>query len=181
MRVIAGKAKGRKLISPKGDAIRPTSDRLKESLFNILGPFLPEARVLDLFAGTGSLGIEALSRGANFVVFSEKNRKAVEIIMQNIQLTGFQDQSKIVPGDAFRFLKTSQDEFDLIIADPPYIDKIGQRVLVAIAQLPWLNQNTIIVIEHHKEEIMPKEHGPLENHRQIKQGIKSISFYRLKE
>ena len=113
-------------------------------------------------------------------MFSEKNRKAVEIIKQNIQLTGFQDQSKIVPGDAFRFLKTSQDEFDLIIADPPYIDKIGQRVLAAIAQLPWLNQNTIIVIEHHKEEIMPKEHAPKQTLRQIKHGIKIIRFFRIK-
>ncbi len=123
MRVIAGTAKGRRLYSPVGDIARPTTDRVKESMFAILQPYLQEADVLDLYAGSGALGIEALSRGANSVVFVDKDRKCAEIIKKNIVLTNFNDKSEIKVCDFGKALDDfwkAHIEFDLIIMDPPY-------------------------------------------------------------
>jgi 16S rRNA (guanine966-N2)-methyltransferase len=121
MRVVAGAAKGRRLVAPKGSEVRPTSDRVKEALFASLAPTLPGARVLDLFAGSGALGLEALSRGAAEVTFVERARPALDAIRRNVEVVGLPG-AHVVAGDALALLRSERlaGPFDLVLADPPY-------------------------------------------------------------
>jgi len=123
MRIISGTSKGRRLVTPKNQGLRPTSDRVKESVFNILGEIVEEKVVLDLFAGTGNLGIEALSRGARRAIFVEKGRQAVRLIQRNIAQCGMDGRSEIIPKDVNRaigILKQRGESFDVILMDLPY-------------------------------------------------------------
>ncbi len=124
MRIIAGEHRGRNLLPPKSDSTRPITDRAKQSLFDILAPAIPGAVVRDCFAGTGSMGLECLSRGAAEVVFFEKDRSALERLERNIAALGVRDRSRIVPGDLFRWFSSPPPEntgrADLIFLDPPY-------------------------------------------------------------
>ena len=135
MRIISGKYKGRHLVSFKADHIRPTMDRVKETLFNKWMGYIEEAHVLDLFAGTGNLGLEALSRGANHVTFVEKNSKSISIIRENIQTLKIPPTEQVVlPKDVFSFLKTyAADPFDLIFIDPPFTEKLAHDVMTALS------------------------------------------------
>ena len=123
MRIISGTSKGRRLVTPKNQGLRPTSDRVKESVFNILGEIVEEKVVLDLFAGTGNLGIEALSRGARRAIFVEKGRQAVRLIQRNLAQCGMDGRSEIIPKDVNRaigILKQRGESFDVILMDLPY-------------------------------------------------------------
>ena len=124
MRVIAGEAKGRTLIAPKGTGTRPATDRIRETLFAILEPSLPGARVLDLFAGSGTLGIEALSRGAAHVTFVERAAAAVDALRKNLAVTGFTDRSDVVAANVLGFLERGgpPSSYDLVFLDPPFAD-----------------------------------------------------------
>jgi len=124
MRVVAGEARGRTLMAPEGSGTRPTSDRVRESIFNMLFSLQATegASVLDLYAGCGALGIEALSRGAESCVFVEQHRRAVSCIETNLELTGFSDRSTVVQADAVAWVEASDATFDLVLADPPYAD-----------------------------------------------------------
>ena len=150
MRVVAGVAKGRKLKSRDGKDTRPTTDRLKEAIFAMLQFEVPGARFLDLFAGSGGIGIEALSRGASQCVFVEKSRDAAMIIRENIQLTGFRAASELLLKDvstAVRALKTEGRQFDIIFMDPPYDKGLEMQTLFCLAENNILAKDGLIVVE----------------------------------
>jgi 16S rRNA (guanine966-N2)-methyltransferase len=182
VRIIAGKFKNQLLVDFKADHIRPTTDRVKESLFNIMMGHFDGSRVLDLFAGTGNLGIEALSRGAREVVFVESNPKSVAIIKQNIAKFKIQNDCQIVIKDVPAFLKSYVGEpFDVIIADPPFTEKMAHDVMVAMAQGRSFNESTIISIESQKKERIDEDYGTLIRYDQRFFGDKTLSFFKAKE
>ena len=146
MRVISGSARGRKLKEPVGFEIRPTSDMVKESVFNIIQFDIEGRRVLDLFAGTGQLGIEAMSRGARSVVFVDSRPNAVKLIKENLKLCGFSDDASVYARDALSYLK-SDEKFDLIFVDPPYDMQLTGKALEKIIEFDKLNTNGIIICE----------------------------------
>jgi 16S rRNA (guanine(966)-N(2))-methyltransferase RsmD len=158
VRVIAGKAKGRKLRSVPGDVARPITDRAKESLFNILGDEVVNALFLDLFAGTGSVGIEALSRGARRAVFVERNRRAIETIRENLKTTGLAAQAEVIQDDVFRFLtKEPAEKFDLIYVAPPQYKGLWAETLLALDGKILLTEDGLAIAQ-----IFPKEYRDLE-------------------
>lgn len=148
MRVIAGLARGRKLKSGKGDKARPTTDRVKESLFNILLNLTVNADILDLFAGFGGIGIEAISRGANSVVFVEQDSKHVKIIMENLELTGLSESAQVVRGDVLKAIPRLDQKFDIIYLDPPYTAGLYEQTLNLLLEHNLLKRKGIIICEH---------------------------------
>jgi 16S rRNA (guanine966-N2)-methyltransferase len=158
VRIIAGAAKGRQLHSVPGEGTRPISDRVKESLFSILGPDTEDSVWLDLFAGTGSVGIEALSRGARHVVFIDKAHQAVATVRRNLELTGFQKQAQVIRGDALRYLHQAEPDplFDYIYVAPPQYRDMWAEALMALDQRPLLAPYGQIIVQIH-----PKEFGPV--------------------
>jgi len=183
MRIIAGSVRGRTLKSPKTDATRPTADRLKESLFSILMPKLWQAQVLDVFAGSGALGLEALSRGAAFATFIEMKATTVQLIQDNVTLCGFEDQTQIILGDALQKLKSFRPNqaIDLVFVDPPYQKGLSTQTLEILASVSWLKPTSLVVIEHHLKEILPERVERLARYRQVKQGESVLSFYQIVE
>jgi len=158
MRIIGGRSKGRVLASPKGQAIRPTSDRVKESIFNALQDKMAGKVVLDLFAGTGNLGIEALSRGAKKVIFVEKERQALGLIQRNLTQFGLEERSEILPRDVKRaigILKQRGECFDLILMDPPYEKGLIRKTLLELNSQQIYHKDSILVIEHNRREPLP--------------------------
>ncbi len=154
MRVIAGELRGKKLSQPSGRDIRPTSDKMRESVFNILGEQVKQARVLDLFAGTGALGIEALSRGAASAVFLDKSVPAVRLIEKNLALCGLSDTARIFKWDISRTLYglRSVGPFDLVFLDPPYGKNLLPLAIHHLMQARVLVKNAILVAEHGFDE-----------------------------
>lgn len=148
MRVITGSAKGRRLKELEGLETRPTTDRVKEGMFNILQFDIEGRRVLDLFAGTGQLGIECLSRGAASAVFVDRRVHAVQLIRKNLALTGLQDRAQVVEGDSLAYLKSVRTPFDLIFLDPPYQTGLLEEAVSQIALLDVLAPHGIIIAEH---------------------------------
>lgn len=183
-RVIAGSARGRRLRAVPGDSTRPITDRAKESLFNILQPNLVGAALLDLFAGTGAVGIEALSRGAGFARFLDNQRAAVQTIRDNLAATGLEQGGQVLQGDAFAHLKGRIDRpFDYIYIAPPQYRELWKRALLAVDGRPeWLVEDGWVIVQ-----IDPKEYEPLELHKlgefdQRKYGNTLLVFYeRLEE
>jgi 16S rRNA (guanine(966)-N(2))-methyltransferase RsmD len=159
MRVIAGKAKGRKLKLAPGHITRPITDRVKESLFNIIRMELPGGSFLDIFAGTGSVGIEALSQGAKYVRFVEINRTAVSVIKENLDITGLTEGAEILQMDAFALLKKTPDhQFDYLFVAPPQYKNMWKKTLLAVDELPeWLVDDGWIIVQ-----IDPKEYEKLD-------------------
>jgi len=153
MRVIAGSARGLPLKAPKGLDTRPTSDRTKETLFNVLMPYLSCCKFLDLFSGSGAIGIEAASRGADFVVFVEKTRDAVKCIEENLQFTKLTEGSKVIKADYLSALIQLNDKevFDVIFMDPPYNKKLEMEALKFIAESHLIHEESIIVVEASNE------------------------------
>ncbi len=154
MRVISGSAKGRRLKSLPGSSTRPITDRVKMALFDILGPSIVGARVLDLFAGTGSVGIEALSRGAAEAVFVEKDPRVVRVLRENLQQTDFLDRARVVRADVFTFLRSGPVEpFDFIYIAPPQYRGWWRRTLELLDARPeWLTASGTIVVQIHPRE-----------------------------
>jgi 16S rRNA (guanine966-N2)-methyltransferase len=155
MRIISGTSKGRKLVTPRSQSLRPTSDRVKESMFNILQDDIVGKVVLDLFAGTGNLGIEALSRGAKKTIFVEKGRQALRLIQRNLTQFGLEERSEILPKDANRaigILKQKGESFDLILMDPPYEKGLIQKTLMTLNSHQIYHKDSILVIEHNRRE-----------------------------
>ena len=179
MRVIAGKAKGRKLRSVPGDITRPITDRVKESLFNILGGEIVDALFLDLFAGTGSVGIEALSHGARRAVFVERHRRAIETIKENLKITGLATQAEVIRDDVFRFLaREPAAQFDLIYIAPPQYKGLWSKTLLALDEKDFLAEGSLAITQ-----IFPKEYQDLELKSlslvdQRKYGSTLLCFYR---
>lgn len=150
MRVIAGSARRRNLVCPSGNRTRPTTDRIKETLFNILQQEVPDCRFLDLFSGSGGIGIEALSRGAREAVFVERDREAVSCIKENIKNTGFQDQSRVMAMDVLQGLRRLEQlgaPFDLVFLDPPYEKGYEEQVVPFLAASRLVGDGSLIVLE----------------------------------
>ena len=178
MRVIAGEAKGRKLLSVSGQVTRPITDRVKESLFNILGRRVMNALFLDLFAGTGSVGIEALSRGAHRAVFVERNRQALKVITENLKRTGLADRAQVVGSDVFKFLKGEFDEkFDLIYIAPPQYKDLWAKTLLALDGREVLADEGLIIAQIHPKEFASLDLKSLQLADQRKYGSTLLCFY----
>lgn len=182
MRVIAGIAKGRRLATPKGTAIRPVLDQVKEAIFNILFD-VGDLRVLDLFAGTGAMGIEALSRGALFCVFVDSSKEALKLIGKNIDVCGFADRSNVLnttAQKAIAILENQQKEFERIFVDPPYEKGYVKKTMSRLAKSTLLTHKTIVICEHHpKEPMLPVEGLLLTDQRKYGQSL--VSFLKKQE
>jgi 16S rRNA (guanine(966)-N(2))-methyltransferase RsmD len=177
MRVISGTAKRRTLKSP-GAATRPITDRVKENLFNILGARVVDANVLDLFAGSGSVGIEALSRGARFATFVEIDRDALRAIRDNLALTHLADRAKIVRQDVFKFIKQGTDErYDLIYVAPPQYQGLWAETLDVLDGRNFLSENGSLVVQIHPKEYHALKLETLELVDQRKYGSTTLCFY----
>lgn len=174
MRIVAGEFRGRQLKSPTWDGLRPTSDRLRETLFNILGPSIRGAKVLDGYAGTGAIGIEALSRGAAAVTFVERDPRAVKLIEANLAALG---ATGVImrAGLADAVTRLGGQVFDLIILDPPYSHTAAAEALAVADALA--GGETRVVVEHATRHCPPPEHGGLALARTVKAGDSSLSFY----
>ncbi|MBX3049303.1 MAG: 16S rRNA (guanine(966)-N(2))-methyltransferase RsmD [Anaerolineales bacterium] len=181
-RVIGGSARGRRLRPVPGDSTRPITDRAKEALFNILQPSLQGAALLDVFAGTGAVGIEALSRGAGFVRFLDNKRAAVETVRQNLQTTGLGQGAEIFLGDAFTHLAGKPGRaFDYVFIAPPQYHKLWQRALLAVdAQPDWLVDDGWTIVQIDPREYEALELQNLEEFDQRKYGNTLLVFYERK-
>ena len=180
IRVIAGKAKGRKLQMVPGINVRPIGDRVKESLFNIIGADIREARLLDLFAGTGSVGIEALSRGAARVVFIDENRKAIETIRNNLEHTRLQEVADVEQRDAFQYLRymPTIDPFDYIYVAPPQYKGMWIKGVRAVDDnVAWLNPDAWIIAQIDPDEYEEMELKVLVEFDQRRYGKTLLVFY----
>ena len=174
MRVITGSARGRRLKTPEGMDIRPTTDNVKESVFNILQFDIEGRRVLDLFAGTGQLGIECLSRGAREVVFIDQSRDAVKIVKENLKACGF--SAPVLQQDALSYLNNC-GKFDLIFVDPPYDAELYKPVLEKINSIDILSEGGIILCESRRETDMPEMQAPYFKRREYRYGKVKLSLY----
>ncbi len=183
MRVIAGKYRSRPLQSARGMQIRPTSDRLRETLFNVVAPGLSESVWLDVFAGTGAVGIEALSRGARMVYFLESSQKAAEVIRANLQSLGIEEGFQVIEREAdsgLRLLDSQAVVCDFCFLDPPYQEEeLYEAVLGFLSQSPLLRPESIVIAEHDKHYDPGATFGALQRYRELKQGDAVLSFYRL--
>lgn len=170
MRVISGTARGRRLKELQGMDTRPTTDKVKESLFNIIQFEIESRRVLDLFGGTGQLGIEALSRGAEHCVFVDQRREAVTLIRENLRMCGLNEHSQVVQGDALSYLSSCREKFDVIFLDPPYQTDLLDRSLEAITRFDILQEHGIIVCESAADRKLPPLAPPYEQGREYRYG-----------
>lgn len=182
MRVISGIRKGHKLTAPKGNTVRPTEDRVKESLFNILSPLKSEAIVLDLFAGSGGIGIEFLSRGASKVYFVDKNFDSVEAIKKNLEHTKLKEYAEVVRGDArtaIKQLSSSDTVFDYIYIDPPYAaEELFHKTLQLIADYKMISHDGIIIVEHDKSMNLKEKYNGIEIFDTRNYGNKEMTYFR---
>lgn len=183
MRIIAGEFKGMVIQPVKGRNTRPTSSRIKESIFNILQHSLEDQLVLDLFAGTGNLGLEALSRGCSKVVFVEKDPSACQILLSNCRQLGCQYRSELIKKDVFKALKILSirgKSFDVIFIDPPYQSEYEIPTIQSISEKMLLSKNGIIVLEHDSKNQQPEQIHNIVKYDVRKYGNTCISFYRRK-
>jgi 16S rRNA (guanine966-N2)-methyltransferase len=185
LRIIAGRFRGKKLKSPRSLQTRPTSDRLRETLFNILAPGIEGARFLDLCAGTGAVGIEALSRGAGHVTFVDQSRKMCGLIESNLAaLNDDADSHEIVVSEALayvrRLVKKELPAFEFVFFDPPYAADY-EALLVEVSEhaSQILAADGIVIVEHYKKNSLPHEFKQLTRYRELKQGDSILSFYRV--
>ncbi len=178
MRVITGTARGRRLGELKGQETRPTTGKVKEGIFSALQFDIEGRRVLDLFAGTGQMGIEALSRGAAGCVFVDRRRDAAQLVRDNLAVCGLSDRAQVVCGDAMGYLSALRTKPDLIFLDPPYADDVLERALVQIAQFDILAPHGIIVAECPVEKTLPALEAPYRMHREYRYGKIKVTVFR---
>lgn len=180
MRVIGGSHKGRRLRTVQGLEVRPTSDRLRETLFNIIAPSICGARFLDICAGSGAVGIEALSRGAGHVTFIDRWRRASEATASNLAALGITEGFDLINRDAQSALKRlaeANEQFDIVFFDPPYASGIYPHVMSQITELPLVASGGIIVVEHRAKTPPGETFGNFRVYRQVKQGESGLAFY----
>jgi 16S rRNA (guanine(966)-N(2))-methyltransferase RsmD len=175
VRIISGAFKGRQLAGPTGPGLRPTSDSLRETLFNILGPRVRGTTMVDGFAGTGAVGLEALSRGAARVTFVELDRRAIKLWQDNIRLCGAGAQSEVISSDWQRGAATLSDRFDVVFLDPPY--DVTDLEAIVRAGAPLLAPGGRLVLEHSRRRDSPAEVAPLQRIRLVLAGDSALSFY----
>ena len=180
MRVIAGIYKGRRLKTLEGLSVRPTSDRLRETLFNILAPQIEEAHFADVCAGSGAIGVEALSRGARHVTFIESSLKAARIISENLRNCGIRGGYRVINRDAVRALKnlaSEQAQFDIIYFDPPYDSEIYAPIMWLIATHDLLAEDGVVIVEHRRQTPLAPNYDRLRPYRQVTQGDSLLTFF----
>lgn len=178
MRVITGSAKGVRLLTPEGMNTRPTSDRVKEGLFSIIQFEVEGRNVLDLFAGTGQLGIEALSRGAESAVFVDYSPQAVKLVKENIRRAKLQDQASVFQADYESFLRSCRQKFDIIFLDPPYAEKILENALKIISEIDILRDGGIIICEKTAEKAFEDAFEGLVRQKEYRYGNTSLVLFR---
>lgn len=176
MRVITGEARGRKLVTLEGEDVRPTTDRVKEGMFNIIQFDLEGANVIDLFAGSGQLGIEALSRGAKHCTFIDSANRSVEVVKQNLKTVGFEKRASVFCGDAKMYIGLSKDKFDIALLDPPYNKNIIDAVLPSVAEK--MTDYGVIICESALDEKLPETAGEFSIHREYRYGKIKLTAYR---
>ena len=159
MRIISGSRRGHKLCSFEGDDVRPTTDRVKESIFNLIQTYVPDAVCLDMFAGSGALSLEALSRGAARAVCIDVDKRSIDIIQKNIQSLAFSDRCKTVNMSCFDFAKTADEEFDIIFLDPPYNKGLIEKTLNLISECNLLSSDGIVVLESDNTDFHSEADG----------------------
>jgi 16S rRNA (guanine966-N2)-methyltransferase len=192
MRVVAGEAKGRKLKAPDTLGTRPIIDRVKTALFDILSPEVVDTRFLDLFGGVGSVGIEALSRGASHATFIEMNYKVLKLLRENLQITGLADRAETLHGDAFKFLQQNsvssqasrKSEYDIIYVAPPQYQSMAARALELLDNSPLVADGGLVIVQIHPKEregvaAIPCKRLVLSDERRY--GSTLLMFYRVKE
>ncbi len=179
MRVITGSAKGRRLETLLGDEVRPTTDKIKEAVFSIIQFQIQGRKFLDLFAGSGQMGIEALSRGASEAVFVDNRKQAVSIIKKNLNTTKLEDNAKVLNADSIDFLSMQSDKFDIAFLDPPYNKGILQKSLELLPQI--MKKSGVIICENPVDEQLPKELEVFILDRQYRYGKIKITIYKHKE
>jgi len=180
MRVISGLYKGRRLHGPRGLDLRPTGDRLKETVFNILGPGLQGSVFVDAFSGTGSIGIEAMSRGAEEVVFIESGKEGVALIRQNLELCGITTGFRLLSQDifaAFRVLGRGGFAADTVYLDPPYDWRPYRDLIDTLVVVSLVRPSSRVILEHHRKSSVPEEGAGYRLTRRVRQGDNCLSFY----
>lgn len=177
MRIITGDLKGRRLSVPRDNNIRPTTDKVKESIFNMVMPYIEDAVVIDLFSGTGNLGLEAISRGAKHCYFGDKARESLLLTKENIKHCQVEDQATIISGDFERVLERISEKADIIFLDPPYKAGLVESCLNKIEELDLLSEDGVIVIEHGKREILADEIGIFEKIKEKRYGTILVSLF----
>ena len=180
MRIIAGKWRGRKIKPPESNNTRPTGDRVKESCFSIIGQDVENATVLDLFAGTGNLGLEALSRGANTATFVEKSSKALSVVRSNVDALAATEDCTLIKMDALTFIKKSpvKKTFDLVFLDPPYLKIDISFIFSELANSIHILENALIVLEHPTKQTFEPKTNALVQTDSRRYGDTSLTFYR---
>ena len=178
MRVITGKARGINLKTPEGLQTRPTTDRVKEALFSVIHFDVPGARVLDLFGGTGQLGIEALSRGAKRAVFVDESEKACKLIRENLKRTRLEQDATVLRGDYLAYLGRCTEKFDIILLDPPYAEVFLENALKRITEIDILETGGIIVTERPLGKELPYDFEGYTRSKDYKYGNTLITLYR---
>ncbi len=178
MRVITGKARGVQLKTPEGLTTRPTTDRVKEALFSIIQFEIPGAAVLDLFGGTGQLGIEALSRGAKSAVFVDAGEPACRLIRENLKRTRMEGEGKVIRSDYMDYLKRCREKFNIIFLDPPYAEVFLENALKCITEIDILQTGGIIVAERPVGKELPWEFEGFQRSRDYKYGKTLLTLYR---
>ena len=176
MRIITGSARGKRLVTPEGRDVRPTPERVKEGLFSALQFDIEGRRVLDLFAGSGQLGLEALSRGAESAVFVDAADASVKIVKQNIAFTGFEHRAKVFRSDYASFAAACRDTFDIVFLDPPYAAGLLMPAVKAV--LPLLSDYGVIVCEHPPEVKLDEEIGGFKIAKVYRYGKVLVTLYR---
>ena len=178
MRVITGKARGIQLKTPEGMQTRPTADRVKEALFSVLHFDLPGADVLDLFGGTGQLGIEALSRGAKSAVFVDQSEQACKLIRENLKRTRLEQQGRVIRSDYMDYLGRCRESYDIILLDPPYAEVFLENALKRITEIDILRSSGIIVAERPLGKELPWEFDGYTRSKDYKYGKVLLTIYR---
>jgi len=177
MRVITGDFKGRLLKAPKGRDIRPTADKVKEALFSMIGGYIEDAVVVDLFAGSGALGLEALSRGARICYFCDNAPESLKLISANIGICGAGRRSAVLAGDFEKTLLILPEKADIILLDPPYKKEFAERCLMMISEHKRLKERGVIVFEHGADELLPDEAAGFIKIKEKKYGAIRLSLY----
>ncbi|MFQ5586492.1 MAG: 16S rRNA (guanine(966)-N(2))-methyltransferase RsmD [Thermodesulfobacteriota bacterium] len=184
MRVIGGSAKGRRLVSLRGLTIRPTSEKVREAVFDILQGYFPCERILDIFAGTGAMGIEAMSRGAGEAVFIDANRRVASLIRENLERTGFSQRAKVLQMDAvdaIKLLSSRRERFDLVFIDPPYENSLIEKVLTCIDHDGLLTAGGVAVSESSRKRGDQGKLATLTLFKKRGYGDTVVSFYKAPE
>lgn len=178
MRVITGTARGKRLCELEGQDTRPTTDRVKEGIFNIVQFDIEGRKVLDLFSGTGQMGIESLSRGAAACTFIDVRKDAVALVRENLKFTKLEEHAKVVQGDSLSYLATCREKYDLIFMDPPYGSGLLEKAIEMAAAIDILSENGIMICECAADQALPTVSAPYSKGREYRYGKIKITLYR---